>query len=337
MKVSVVVTVFNKEPFLKECFDSILAQDLDDFEVIAVDDWSTDSGPDLIRAIDDRRVRMIRTERNLGPAGAAQRGIDLARGQYIVRVDADDICLPGRFSRQVELMDARPDLCASGGHLRLFGAEEGLWRFPVGEDACRAEVLFGNPIAQPTAIMRADFLRKHNLRFGDDWPRIGEDWMLWARMLQHGSMDNIDAPLVEYRRGAQNSTHGTRRADYRSVILEDVFALYGIPFDQERCALHLMALRSFRSKPDERLIAGFYGWLQELKELNTRRRLFPEPAFTERLDRAWQDLFYMVSDIDPLLGLRHWLKGPVRDARRLVYLGKLGLGRLRDRRSDDRA
>ncbi len=327
VRASVIVTVYNKAPYLRECFDSILTQGFDDFEVIAVDDWSTDGGPELIRGIGDDRIRLVRTERNLGPAGAAQRGFDLARGEYIIRVDADDICVPDRFAMQVEHMDAHPDIIASGGHLRLFGAETGMWKFPLTRDACRSEVLFGNPIAQPTAIIRVAPLRQHGTRFGDDWPRIGEDWMLWARMLQYGEMDNLDRPLVEYRRGEQNSTFGIRRADYRAVILKDVFSLLDIPFDEERCGLHLMALRSFRAKPDGDTVRRFKAWLDELRSMNTARGLFPEPAFGARLDRAWDELFYSLPAYGVAPALAHLRSSGHWPMDRVAYLAKYTLNR----------
>lgn len=156
--------------------------------------------------------------------------MDLAQGEYMIGVDADDICLPGRFEKQVAFMDANPLVGASGGHLQLFGAETDLWRFPVGMDQCRAEVLFGNPIAQPASIMRTRTLRDHAVRFEDDWPRIGRIGSLWSKLIAHAGFDNIDEPSILYRRGEQNSSHGHRRATYRETILRHVFKNLDVPF-----------------------------------------------------------------------------------------------------------
>ena len=90
MKASVVIPVYNKAPFLKECLESVFAQSFQAFEVIAVDDASTDGSLDVLRSCTDPRLRIIELERNVGPGGAAQRAMDAAQGEYILRVDADD-------------------------------------------------------------------------------------------------------------------------------------------------------------------------------------------------------------------------------------------------------
>ena len=91
MKVSVVIPVFNKAPYLKACLDSVFAQSFQDFEVVAVDDASTDDSLAILRSCADPRLRIMRNERNMGPGAAAQRAMDAATGEYIIRVDADDI------------------------------------------------------------------------------------------------------------------------------------------------------------------------------------------------------------------------------------------------------
>ncbi|MBL0126385.1 MAG: glycosyltransferase family 2 protein [Flavobacteriales bacterium] len=327
MKVSVVVPVFNKAPFLRECFESILSQSFADFELIVVDDQSTDTSMEVVASFRDDRIRTLRTERNVGPAGAAQRAMDVAQGEYIIRVDADDINMPDRFARQIAYMDRNPGLGASGGHLACFGTETGTWRFPVGTDKCRAEVLFGNPIAQPTAIMRASVLRKGGLRFGDDWPRIGEDWMLWARVLQHADMDNMDVPLVHYRRGEQNSTFGSRRSGYREVILHDVFRVFGIPLSDTQADLQLVGLRSFKEPPTRATVRSFREWLDLMREMNKARGLFQPAAFEKRLKDAWDQLFFALPPYGVGPALAHYRLSDVRDPARLTYLAKYTMNR----------
>ncbi len=327
MKLSVVVPVYNKAPFLQECFDSILSQSFGDLELIVVDDRSTDNGLEVLRGIKDERMKLVPLERNLGPGGAAQYAMDLAQGEYIIRVDADDICLPDRFAKQVAFMDRNPGLGASGGHMRTFGDESGVWRFPVGQDACKAEILFGNPVAQGTAIMRTRILRDRKIRFEVEWPRIGEDWMLWARLLLHCEFDNLDEPLIMYRRGDQNSSVGLDRVSYRKVILRDVFRVWDIPLSEEQCDLHLMSLRSFVDPPSSETILAFRNWMEDLCAMNRARSLFPQEAFELRLRQAWDQLFYSVARSGVGPALAHYRLGPERDPKRLIYLAKYTISR----------
>jgi glycosyltransferase involved in cell wall biosynthesis len=115
MKVSVVVPVYNKAPYLREAFDTIFGQTFHDMEVISVDDRSTDDSLSILRSFTDPRLRIIALEHNLGPSGAVQRGMDAALGEYIVRMDADDLMDPRRVERQVAYMDSEPLVGASGG------------------------------------------------------------------------------------------------------------------------------------------------------------------------------------------------------------------------------
>lgn len=124
MKVSVVIPVYNKGPFLREAVDSILAQTFKDFELICVDDKSTDNSLEILRGVQDPRLRIIEQPVNGGPAAAANAGFDAARGEYIVRMDADDIAVPERIAVQVAFMDAHPELVLSGGQVQLFGTEK---------------------------------------------------------------------------------------------------------------------------------------------------------------------------------------------------------------------
>lgn len=328
MRLSVIVPVYNKAPFLKECFDSIFSQSLSDFEVIAVDDCSTDGSLERLRGIDDRRLKVHALDRNLGPAGAAQRAIDLAQGDYIIRVDADDLCVPHRFERQLDFMLRRPGLIASGSHLKLFGDADELWPYPIGEDRCRAELLFNNPVSQGASIIDARRIRQAGIRYADDWPRIGEDWIYWAHCSAHGGFDNIDEPLLLYRRSALNSDVGLDRTAYRERIIRAVFAVLGLPLTDDDAISHLMLLRSFKGEPDSARLRAVRDWMARLMAVNAERGVLPPAALAQRLEEAWSHLFYILSRAHPQLALKHWLMGPDRSTQRLGYLAKVTVNRV---------
>lgn len=325
MRLSVIVPVFNKAPFIEECFASIFTQSYSDFEVIAVDDKSTDDSLSVLRQLKDDRLKVVALERNVGPGGAAQRAMDLAQGEYIIRVDADDLCMPERFARQVDFMDRNPGLIASGGALQLFGSEKDFWPMPVGEDACRAELLFGNPVSQGASIMRAAPLREHGLRYEDHWPRIGEDWFFWARIAPFGAFNNLPEPLIMYRRGAANSTFGQDAYTYREHIMKVMFAMLGIDATDDDIESHLLLLRTFKRAPDAQLLRAAWHWMARLKALNAQRGLFSAAAFDARLRQAWRKAFFAIADRERSVALQHWLLGPERPAAHLIYLATLAI------------
>lgn len=294
MKVSVVIPVYNKAPFLQECFDSVFAQTFRDIEVIAVDDRSTDDSLALLRGMTDPRLRVIALDKNLGPAGCAQRGLDAAQGEYIVRMDADDVMFPHRIARQVAFMDANPETGASGSHMELYYEPGVVRRATLSDLDCRTVVLFHIPIYQPSSIYRREVLERHAVRFQDDWPRYGEDWLFQLRLLKVTRVANLDEPLVRYRVGNQNISYGRDNHADLITLFSAVLDWHGLPSDPATLRQHLHAIKYF---PGALLPADVLAVKQYLADLRTRVRelgLFDLEAFDRRLGRVWDDLAYQM-------------------------------------------
>jgi glycosyltransferase involved in cell wall biosynthesis len=292
--VSVVLPVYNKAPFLRACIDSILAQTHGDFELIAVDDRSTDESLSILREVNDPRLRIIALEHNLGPAGCAQRGFDAAQGRYIVRMDADDVMVPHRVATQVAFMDEHPDIGASGSHMRLLDDPSQRWCASLRDVDIRASVLFQIPIYQPSSIYRRSVLVEHGVRFDDEWPRVGEDWLFQLRLLKVTRLANIDDDLVYYRMGPQNSSQGRDRASDLRNLFSAVLGWYGLPNDAMSLHHHLHAMRFFGQGFSAKDVAGLRNYLDGLRDQVHRRGLFDEAAFGRRVDRIWDDLAYQL-------------------------------------------
>ncbi len=320
MRVSVVLPVFNKAPFLKECLDSIFAQTYTEFELIAVDDRSTDDGLAMLRACTDPRMKVIELEKNLGPAGCAQRAFDAATGEYIVRMDADDVMMPDRIARQVAFMDAYPKLGASGSHMQVLGTPSDLRKASLGDEDCRAGVLFQIPIYQPTSIYRMAVLREHGLRFQDDWPRYGEDWLFQLRLLNVTQVANVDAVLVQYRVGPQNSTQGRdRRADLEALFAA-VLEWFGFPSDAAHLGHHLHAVKYYDGGFGAKDVRELRTYLDELLGFVRQRHTFDEAAFGSRIQRVWDDLAYQLPRFDKATWLAYLRNDRSMSMAKLRYL-----------------
>ncbi|MBQ8294589.1 MAG: glycosyltransferase [Alphaproteobacteria bacterium] len=194
--VSVLLPVYNGGPFLREAIDSVLSQTLTDFEFIIIDDASTDNSADIIAEYDDRRINFIRNEHNLGLIGTLNKGLGIARGKYIARMDQDDICLPLRLEKQVLYMSRRPQCGVLGTWFHRFGA--------VNEDCILdpivlpAGLVCGNKIGHPTVMLRKSVLDKYKLRYDPDFEAC-EDYELWARMLFLTGVENYPQVLLLHR------------------------------------------------------------------------------------------------------------------------------------------
>lgn len=113
-KVTVLMAVHNGEPYVREAVRSVLDQTFTDFELVVVDDASTDTTVATVEAFDDARIRLLRSEQNVGQVPSLNRGLREARGEYVARLDADDACRPDRLRRQVEVLDNEPRVCLVG-------------------------------------------------------------------------------------------------------------------------------------------------------------------------------------------------------------------------------
>jgi GT2 family glycosyltransferase len=317
MKVSVVVPVYNKAPYLQECLDSVFAQSFSAFELIAVDDGSTDGSLEILQRSTDPRIRVVRMERNSGPGLAAQRGHDLATGTYIIRVDADDVQHPERFARQVAHMDARPEVGVSGSAMRLLNARA-IRRRPLNDAECRVQLLFGVPVFQPTMILRRSVLVEHGIRYDPNWPYYGEDWLLKLRLFPHTRFSNLPESLVEYREGGISSTRSTDDLHY---LYRHVFQAFGLPEPStEQLDLHCMAVKHFRRPPDGAQIRAFKGWLDQLRNWNRTSGHFEQPVLEQFLAAAWKDLFHYLTAFGPVPVWAYLRAGGKLDAARAYYL-----------------
>lgn len=206
--VSVVMPVRNCEAHLDEAISSIQTQSFADFECIIVDDGSTDRSLQLAlaRAATDRRIR-AHSQAPTGIAAALNRGVALANGPLIARMDADDVAEPARIGRQVGLMRERPGIGAMGSGYTVIDARGRPLRkvVPVLEpDEIRARLLAGNCMAHPTMMMRRDIVVAAG-GYRAAFP-LCEDYDLWLRLSEMSDLANLAEPLLRYREHAGQAT-----------------------------------------------------------------------------------------------------------------------------------
>ena len=204
--ISVVLPVFNAEPYVGKAIRSILDQTFRHFELIVINDGSTDGTLKILEQFSalDRRVVLISRE-NKGLVKTLNEGIGIARGKWIARMDADDIARPNRFERQMRCLEnTGADIC--GSWMQLFGAaDRHIVKHPQTDAAIKMELLFGAPFAHPTVIMRTELVRQ--LGYDKDWEGC-EDYDLWERAARaKWKMANVPEVLLSYRQhGTQIST-----------------------------------------------------------------------------------------------------------------------------------
>jgi glycosyltransferase involved in cell wall biosynthesis len=200
--VSVVMPVYNGETYLREAADSILGQTFADFEFIIVDDASTDSSVEIVRAYADPRIRLVRNDRNLGVSGSLNRAIQLARGTYVARMDADDVSRPERLARQVAFLDAHPACGVVGTWTEIYSERTSTGRahrHPTEDLDIKYEVLFDSPFVHSTVMIRGDVFTAVGLYPVTDSSPYPEDFVLWSRIARAFGTANLPEALLVYR------------------------------------------------------------------------------------------------------------------------------------------
>jgi glycosyltransferase involved in cell wall biosynthesis len=236
-RISVVLPVYNAARYLRPAVDSILAQTERDFEVIAVDDGSTDASRSILEEYADRdpRVRLL-SRPNTGIVGALNDGLALARGEFIARMDADDIALPERFARQLAWFAGRPGRVAVGSAFIYIDARAARLKWnprSTRHEAIEQALLAGDggAIIHPAAMFRREAVeRVGRYRALAQWI---EDLDLYLRLARVGELGNLEETLLLYRYHEQsvNFTRNAGRLERKVAVLAEAHAARGLPFD----------------------------------------------------------------------------------------------------------
>lgn len=200
--VSVILPVYNAAPFLKEAIDSILVQTLTDFELLLINDGSTDGSESIIESYADERIRYIKNVKNCGLIFSLNKGIEMACGEWIARMDADDIALPQRLEKQVSFLSTNSvDLLATTVKLiDKDGRPLADWKDDIANTtACQIKKFLpkNNCIAHPTVMGRAKLFKKYKYVHNQ---KYSEDYDLWLRLSTDGGIiDKLPEQLLLYR------------------------------------------------------------------------------------------------------------------------------------------
>lgn len=195
---SILMPVYNCALYLTEAIDSILNQTFTNFELIVLDDGSTDGSAGIAKSYSDSRIVYHCNEKNIGLANNLNVGLRMAKGKYIARMDGDDISLPERLQTQFDFLESHPDidLCSCG--LQMFGYEDAVWVREFDPEAVKITMMFFSPVLHATSVWRRNSFEKNNLYYNQDaFP--AEDYDLWARAIFFCKLINMPDVLYMYR------------------------------------------------------------------------------------------------------------------------------------------
>lgn len=221
--VSVVIPVRNGERFIEECLGSLYSQTFQDFEVIVVDNSSSDKTRETCLRVSDDRTRLVE---HLGRPSIAQTinaGLEVSRGNYIARLDVDDIARSDRIEKQVDFLEKNPEVAIVGSWVRTFGERRESWKYPLDNPDIRLALFFRSPFAHPSVMYRRVWESGDMVRYDPELD-LAEDFELWTRFCISGFAANIPEYLTFYRTHPAQSVNLNLEA--RRQIVQNAVEVY---------------------------------------------------------------------------------------------------------------
>lgn len=229
-KISVIMSVYNGEKYLRKAIESVLAQSYSNFEFIIINDGSTDNSLSIIQSFNDSRIKLISRE-NKGLINSLNEGINLAVGKYIARMDADDICDIHRLEKQFDYLEKNADIYLCGTWAKAINENDkivGEYSYPpTTSGKIKKYLLFHNAFIHPSVMFKKEIIKKAGIYNGKY--RHVEDYELWTRVLRKFQAANLPEFLLYYRINqggitrSKNSEMRTRALLVRLLVILRIF------------------------------------------------------------------------------------------------------------------
>jgi glycosyltransferase involved in cell wall biosynthesis len=276
--VSVVMPTYNGADFIHEAIQSVLDQSYPYFELIIVDDGSTDGTSKIVNSFTDSRIIFLSKDKNSGIADSLNLGISKSKGHYFARMDDDDECHKDRLLRQVEYLESHPDVvvCATNDQ------NQGGQNLCLGDLDIRIGLLFRNVLIHASVMIPMAVVKAHQYNVNTV---PSEDYDLWSRLLDDGKFHKLSESLMVIRYAADGQT-ATRRSEQLKLNIEisqRFFHYYGFDMDDKDKYFHKLFVEHNYLISGGKLI-GVFKWLDKLGQANKALGIFPEQRFLNEIE-----------------------------------------------------
>ncbi len=296
--VTIILPVYNAEKHLNEAIDSILHQSYSFFELVLINDGSSDRSEEIILAYSDRRIRYIKNAQNIGLIDTLNLGFSLAQGKYIARMDNDDIALPDRIEKQVAFLESNPNIGLLGSGYTIFGDKNEVVNYPKNNDDLKLATLFYNPFCHPSIILRKQIMDDNNLRFKKEYIHA-EEYKLWTELLFLTECHNLEDNLLMYRSHASQISRVHRQAQLEKTTLIQKEYLKNAGFelsDRGFKSIFSIASKSTLNNPDavlERLES-----LEKVVKQNEKIHFFNHDKLKQKLSILYKNTILELSKMN---------------------------------------
>ena len=311
--VTVLMPVYNCQLYIREAIESILNQTYVNFELLIIDDASTDETVAIIKSYEDARINLVVKPENSGLTKSLNYGLSLAKGEYIARMDGDDISLPNRLAVQIEYLEKNKEVALCGTQYKVIGREK-YSNHPCSYEDLKVNLLEECYIAHPTVVFRTAFVKTHKVNYSEKFDFI-EDYELWSRLIFLGKIVNIDQVLVHYRvheNQISSTRYNIQLEKKKEIILSMFRRLYpSLPevFVEEYMGLKEVSTANLHDEVMNRL-----NIIANISKINDSNEVFKKCDFKVMMLKKKSSIFKIImnySDRNFLFCIKFLLKKPV--------------------------
>jgi len=285
--ITVLMPVYNGEKYLREAINSMLSQTFTDFEFLIINDGSNDKTEEIILSYSDTRIRYVNNEVNVKLIATLNKGIALANGKYIARMDADDISLPARLQTQFDFMELHKDTALCGSWYQLFGGENNVVKYICSHNEIRMKMLYQSHFCHPTVIFRKSMIDTFAEKF-DPLFIHAEDYDFFVRIAEKFSVANVSEVLLTYRVHEQSVSLQNKKTQNNNsnLIKKRSFKNIGIDVTENELELY-RSIEQHEYLPTNEYLKTAQTLLEKLVTANDETEYFEKQFFRTYISELW--------------------------------------------------
>ncbi len=293
-ELSIIMPLYNTEKYVGKAIQSLLLQSYTDFELIVVNDASTDDSLKVVKSFKDTRIKIITNDQNQGIVFSRNRGLNEAVGKFIAPFDSDDVAMPHKFRKQIDFLKMNADFGMVGSWTRMIDEEDSIlknkWRLPAPSKRIPAILLFRNYFVQSTIVIRREAIPDAGYQSGFD---IVEDYIMWIDIARKFKVWNYPEYLVHYRIHSQSATKTNLERLHKCDIkvFQYTFNQLGIELD-EKSSLLLLKIKSNENIYNAEEIKNIENLLLLILKTNAERHVYNQKQLTKVIFDRWIKVCY---------------------------------------------
>ena len=298
-KITVFIPVYNRQQYIAKTIESVLQQSFKNFQLLLIDDGSTDNSLEIMRSFTDKRITIIENGENLGIPKTRNIGLQYAQGEYLAILDSDDLMLKHRLKRQKNFLDKNLDYVGVGSWSRYIDHKDNVIRWlvmrPISHNKIKASLLFHCAIHNRTFMARTHLLKQ--FAYKNDYTRC-QDYELLYRLSKEHKLHNLPEILVQGRKHDDQITKSTigigdnLKKQIASMMLDDL----GISYDQNDLTNHIRLVRGNGDEIAMDYIDWCEIWFDKITGANANKNIYDADSLNQVIAKLWMKIFSRSSD-----------------------------------------